>query len=89
MSLQRHNHRDEVWFVSKGKCVVNHSKTSHHDIKEITLSKEDVFHVERKHWHQIFNPFEEPCHIIEIQYGEKTSEEDIERIRYYEDNFIK
>ena len=86
MSLQRHYKRDEVWFVSKGKCAVNHSNTSHHNIEEIILSKEDVFHVKRKHWHQIFNPFDEPCHIIEIQYGEMTSEEDIERKRYYNED---
>lgn len=86
MSLQRHKYRDEVWFVSKGKCSVNYSKTSHHDAKEIILLKEDVFHAKRNHWHQIFNPFDQPCHIIEIQYGEKTSEDDIERISYYKED---
>ena len=34
-------------------------------------------------WHQITNPFDETCHLIEIQYGEACVEEDIERIDYY------
>ena len=36
-----------------------------------------------KEWHQITNPYDEPCHIIEIQYGEAVVEEDIERVDYY------
>jgi mannose-6-phosphate isomerase-like protein (cupin superfamily) len=30
-------------------------------------------------WHQLTNPFDIPCIIIEIQYGDKCVEEDIER----------
>ena len=33
-----------------------------------------------KQWHQIKNSNDEICKIIEIQFGERTSEEDIERI---------
>ena len=54
--------------------------------KEIHLKTEEVFHVPKESWHQIFNPFEEPCYIIEIQFGEKTSDDDIERLRYYDKN---
>ena len=32
----------------------------------------------------MFNPFEEECRIIEIQYGDETSEEDIERLEFYQ-----
>ena len=31
----------------------------------------------------ITNPFDETCHLIEIQYGEACVEEDIERVDYY------
>ena len=31
-------------------------------------------------------PFEEECRIIEIQYGEETSEDDIERLEFYKGN---
>jgi mannose-6-phosphate isomerase-like protein (cupin superfamily) len=34
-------------------------------------------------WHQITNPFDETCHLIEIQYGEECIEDDIERTEYY------
>ena len=32
------------------------------------------------------NPFNEPCKIIEIQYGKETIEDDIERHSYYKGN---
>ena len=84
MSFQRHFHRNEIWFVSKGKCLVNFSKVDAENFQSIELNKEQVFHVEKEAWHQITNPFDEPCHIIEIQYGEKTDEDDIERLRFYD-----
>ena len=52
----------------------------------IKLSTEEVFHVKVGHWHQIINSFDDPCHIIEIQYGEETNEDDIERLAFYEHN---
>jgi mannose-6-phosphate isomerase-like protein (cupin superfamily) len=30
-------------------------------------------------WHQGQNNYSEPCHILEVQYGEQCIEEDIER----------
>jgi len=84
MSFQRHFHRNEIWFVSKGKCLVNFSKVDAENFQSIELNKEQVFHVEKEAWHQITNPFDEPCHIIEIQYGEETDEDDIERLRFYD-----
>ena len=35
---------------------------------------------------QFYNPFEDECRIIEIQFGEETLEEDIERLEFYEGN---
>ena len=75
--------RNEIWFISKGKCSVNYSEKDPENYEEISLNTEDTFHVQKESWHQIFNPFDQPCHIIEIQYGEETNEEDIERLRYY------
>ena len=83
MSLQKHNKRSELWFVSQGKCLVNYSKISPEEVEEIALNKHQSFHVELGDWHQIFNPFNEKCKIIEIQYGQETTEEDIERHSYY------
>jgi mannose-6-phosphate isomerase-like protein (cupin superfamily) len=86
MSFQRHQKRNEIWFVSKGSCLVKHSQDDPGNIKETELSAEEVFHVKQGEWHQLINPSNDVCHIIEIQYGESTSEEDIERLFYYDKN---
>tara|TARA_B100000427_G_scaffold154716_1_gene128678 strand:- start:982 stop:1755 length:774 start_codon:yes stop_codon:yes gene_type:complete len=86
MSFQRHFLRNEIWFVSEGKCLVNYSNESPKETKEILLSKEDVFFVKKEEWHQITNPFDQVCKLIEIQYGENTVEEDIERLHLYKES---
>ena len=84
MSFQRHFKRNELWLVSKGKCVVNYSYNDPNDIESIQLKKGDRFDALVLSWHQITNPFEHECRIIEIQYGEETYEDDIERLCYYD-----
>ena len=86
MSFQRHFKRDEIWFISKGACEVNFSNSSPESAVTHSLKTEEVFHVKSGDWHQIINPFDDPCHIIEIQYGEATDENDIERLSYYANN---
>ncbi len=86
MSLQKHFHRDEIWFISSGECIVNFSQKSPDSIEQFILKKHDTFNVKKHEWHQITNPFKEECKIIEIQYGEKTIEEDIERYSYYKND---
>jgi cytidyltransferase-like protein len=77
LSYQKHYFRSEIWFVQSGVCEVRLA-----DYKEVQLKTEDVYHVPRGTWHQIINTSNIPCHIIEIQYGEKCEEEDIERAKY-------
>lgn len=84
LSFQKHFHRAEFWFVSKGSCLVNYSETNPESSKEVELNREDFMHIRKEAWHQIINPNKTPCHIIEIQYGNKTIEEDIERLHYYD-----
>ena len=86
MSLQRHFKRDEIWFVSQGECKVKFKAVGDNEFNEHHLKLHDVFKVSQEDWHQIFNPFEEECRIIEIQYGDETSEEDIERLEFYKGN---
>lgn len=85
MSYQRHNYRNEIWLVSEGKCIVNFKREDDGLDQSITLNKHDHFLVNIKDWHQITNPFDDECKIIEIQYGDKTEEADIERQHYYHD----
>ena len=83
MSFQKHFKRHEIWLVSQGSCVVNYSKDNPENRENITLNKFDKYIVPLGEWHQITNPFNETCRIIEIQYGEEVVEDDIERIDYY------
>ena len=83
MSFQKHFKRSEIWMVSKGSCIVNFSKDDPDKKEKIQLNKFDHYLVPVGDWHQITNPFDETCHLIEIQYGEACIEEDIERTEYY------
>jgi cytidyltransferase-like protein len=83
MSFQKHFKRHEIWMVSKGSCIVNYSKDDPDNKKSIQLNKFDHYLVPLGEWHQITNPFDETCHLIEIQYGEECVEDDIERTEYY------
>jgi len=87
MSFQRHQKRNEIWLVSKGSCEVLYSRSNPDSKSKIILNKFDEFIISRGDWHQITNPFEEDCHIIEIQYGDAVIEEDIERLNYYEKKY--
>jgi len=83
MSFQKHVKRNEIWLVSEGSCLVKHSHSSPENKMEITLKKFNHFVVKTGEWHQIINPSQEECRIIEIQYGDKVVENDIERLYYY------
>jgi mannose-6-phosphate isomerase-like protein (cupin superfamily) len=83
MSFQKHFKRSEIWLVSKGSCVVNYSKNSPENKNNVQLNKFDHYFVPVGEWHQITNPFDKPCHLIEIQYGEECVEEDIQRTEFY------
>ncbi len=85
MSFQRHKKRNEIWLVSKGSCEILYSKNNPDSKSKVTLKKFDNFNVSRGEWHQITNPFDEDCHIIEIQYGNAVVEDDIERLNYYDE----
>ncbi len=86
MSFQRHKERNEIWLVSKGACEVFHSKDDPKSKTKKILKKFDEFIIAKGDWHQIINPYDKDCHIIEIQYGNSVVEEDIERLKYYDEN---
>ncbi len=79
LSMQRHSKRNEHWIVSEGQCVVNQKMSSGYILPAKTLQLHDTIIIQKNEWHQLFNPFDQPCKIVEIQYGEKCDEEDIER----------
>ena len=84
MSFQKHNERNEIWLVIDGSCEVYHSENDPIKKEKVTLNKFDKFYVSKGKWHQITNPFDKECHIIEVQYGDSVVEEDIIRLSYYD-----
>ena len=79
LSMQRHFKRAEYWIVSEGSCVVNAQSPSGYQYPPKTLKLHEEYRVPVGEWHQLTNPFDVPCKIVEIQYGEACVEEDIER----------
>ena len=77
LSMQTHSQRSEYWIVSEGQCVVNSQMIGGYSIPPKTLSKHQSHNIAVGDWHQLTNPFDVPCKIVEIQYGEKCVEEDI------------
>jgi cytidyltransferase-like protein len=79
LSMQRHQQRAEYWMVSEGSCVVNTTTGNGYNFPPKALSKHEEFKILVNEWHQLTNPFDVPCKIVEIQYGERCDEADIER----------
>ena len=73
LSMQRHSKRKEFWVVASGKCKVEMEYSS------FWLEPLQTLTINNNTWHMLSNPFDEPCHLIEVQYGEKCEEIDIER----------
>ena len=79
LSMQRHFYRSELWMVSEGKCQVTMQLPGGYQMPVKTLDRHDTCKIEVTDWHQLSNPFDVPCKIVEIQYGQNCVEEDIER----------
>jgi cytidyltransferase-like protein len=79
ISLQRHRFRHEFWHVAEGACVVEQRMPSGYvlPLKDLTLHQQISIPV--GDWHRVYNPYEVPCKIVEIQYGSNCIESDIER----------
>lgn len=73
LSFQRHQNRSEYWVVTEGRCSVETNNSS------VILEKHKTVHIPANVWHCLGNPFEDPCRIVEIQYGLECVESDIER----------
>jgi len=79
LSMQRHADRAEYWHVSHGACAVYSMMPNGYALPLVLLSEHMNYHVPTGEWHRLTNPYEVPCKIVEIQYGESCTEEDIER----------
>ncbi len=79
LSMQRHFKRNEYWLVSHGQCDVDSALPNGYKMPTAFLDKHNNRYIPVGEWHQLKNPYKEPCRIVEIQYGEECVEEDIER----------
>lgn len=73
LSMQRHTDRSEYWLVTEGTCKVEK------EFAAIVVHKHETVHIPAGSWHRLSNPFKEPCKLVEIQYGNRCTEDDIER----------
>lgn len=74
LSMQRHANRYEVWFVSEGIATINWANSN-----KTELFKHETQLILEKQWHQLSNNTDSVLKIVEIQYGNRCEEEDIER----------
>ena len=75
LSRQKHNHRSEIWLVSKGAASVGIGDPEH----IITIAEHGKLDIPIGNWHRLFNPTDSIVKVIEIQYGTSCIEEDIIR----------
>lgn len=74
LSLQKHKHRSETWYVIKGRAKVTRSK------EKFTLELGDSISIDKNQIHSLENIDDTPLEIIEIQAGNYLGEDDIVRI---------
>jgi len=84
LSDQRHMHRREHWYILQGKCRIDIEKddiiqTNAGRNVTISLTANQTYVINVYDWHRAYNVSDSPCHILEVQYGSKCIEEDIER----------
>jgi D-beta-D-heptose 7-phosphate kinase/D-beta-D-heptose 1-phosphate adenosyltransferase len=75
LSMQRHQHRNEFWYVVKGEGRVNWR------VGATDIQKHSTIRIDTMEWHQLENTGTTNLHVIEIQHGSECVEDDIERLR--------
>ena len=73
LSLQRHRHRSEHWFLVEGEAMVVQ------DDEEVRMLPGQSIEIPKGCWHRIRNPGAQNLAIIEVQTGDYFGEDDIER----------
>jgi mannose-6-phosphate isomerase-like protein (cupin superfamily) len=77
LSDQRHFHRSEHWYVLTGNIQIDTEYNNKWQVQ--LLSPNTTYVIGPNVWHKATNTGDTPAHIIEIQYGERCVEDDIER----------
>ena len=81
LSDQRHKYRSEMWYVTQGQVSmaiqIEESNEPQQGFELPALT--NGYNIGSNIWHKAMNNQDVPAHVIEVQYGEKCIEEDIER----------
>ena len=79
LSMQRHAERAEFWLVSAGEATVySLDRSTDMDFRG-RYGRHEYIHIGTNEWHQLINEDPNPLKIVEIQYGTRCEEDDIER----------
>ncbi len=85
LSLQSHTKRSEHWTVVSGVATIDIRHPDFSEIEQIRMLRaNEGCHIAVHHLHRLANTGLEPLVIIEVQCGDYTGEDDIER---YDDDF--
>ena len=79
LSMQRHQDRAEFWLVSSGEASVYTLDASTDVELQGRYGRHQYVHVNTHEWHQLVNEDPNPLKVVEIQYGARCEESDIER----------
>lgn len=79
LSMQRHDQRAEFWFVAQGQASVYTLDKSSDQDHIGTFDQHDYIFISQNQWHMLCNETDQELKLIEIQYGDRCIEEDIER----------
>ena len=79
LSMQRHKERSEHWFVAEGTATVYTLDSSSDVALHGVFEQHKSLHIPVGQWHQLANEHDVDLKLVEIQYGTKCVEEDIER----------
>lgn len=79
LSMQRHQDRAEFWLVVAGTATVYTLNTATDAELQGRFDCHEYLHICTQAWHQLVNEHTEPLKIVEIQYGDRCEESDIER----------
>lgn len=79
LSMQRHHGRSEFWLVSSGVATVYTVNCSTDTELQGVYNRHNYLHISSNEWHQLVNEESSPLKVVEIQYGERCEEDDIER----------
>lgn len=79
LSMQRHQERAEFWLVSSGSATVYTLNAATDAELRGRYGRHEYLHIGTHEWHQLANEESDPLKIVEIQYGDRCEETDIER----------